>query len=91
MMTAGDREWLVSSATPQPIGVSLTPLTLTGARDKVAKKAYIRARGYLNPTYDAAYKTLQADASWKLYELPCGHSVMIDMPDRLTEILLEMA
>jgi hypothetical protein len=23
--------------------------------------------------------------------VPCGHSVMIDMPDRLTEILFEMA
>jgi pimeloyl-ACP methyl ester carboxylesterase len=91
MMTPQDREWLVSSATPQPIGVSLQSLTLTGARDKVAKKAYIRARGYPNPTYDAAYKKLQADKSWRLYEVPCGHSVMIDMPDRLTEILLEMA
>lgn len=91
MMTSQDREWLVSSATPQPIGVSLQPLALTGARDKVAKKAYIRARGYPNPTYDAAYKKLQSDTSWRLYDVPCGHSVMIDMPDRLTEILLEMA
>ncbi len=91
MMTAADREWLVSSATPQPIGVSLQPLTLTGARDKVAKKAYVRARGYPNPTYDAAYVKLKANPSWRLYDVPCGHSVMIDMPDRLTEILLEMA
>jgi pimeloyl-ACP methyl ester carboxylesterase len=91
MMTLADREWLVSSATPQPIGVSLHPLTLTGARDKVAKKAYVRARGYPNPTYDAAYKRLQSDGSWRLYDVPCGHSVMIDMPDRLTELLLEMA
>ena len=91
MMTKADREWLVSSATPQPIGVSLQPLTLTGARDKIASKAYVRARGYPNPTYDAAYKKLQGDPSWRLYEVPCGHSVMIDMPDRLTEILLEMA
>ena len=91
MMTPQDREWLVSNATQQPIGVSLQPLTLTGARDKVAKKAYIRARGNPNATYDAAYAKLQSDKSWRLYEVPCGHSVMIDMPDRLTEILLEMA
>jgi alpha-beta hydrolase superfamily lysophospholipase len=91
MMTPQDREWLVSNATQQPIGVSLHPLTLTGARDKVAKKAYIRARGNPNATYDAAYAKLQSDKSWRLYEVACGHSVMIDMPDRLTEILLEMA
>jgi len=44
MMTAQDRAWLVANATPQPIGVSLRPLAFTGAREKVAKKAYIRAR-----------------------------------------------
>jgi pimeloyl-ACP methyl ester carboxylesterase len=91
MMTPQDREWLVSNATQQPIGVSLQALTLTGARDKVGKKAYVRARGNPNPTFDAAYAKLQSDKSWRLYEVPCGHSVMIDMPDRLTEILLEMA
>ena len=25
------------------------------------------------------------------YEVPCGHDVMVDMPERLTEILLEVA
>jgi len=91
MMSPQDREWLVANATPQPIGVSLHPLTLTGAREKVGKKAYVRARGNPNPMFEAAYTKLQADKSWRLYEVPCGHSVMIDMPDRLTEILLEMA
>ena len=27
----------------------------------------------------------------KTYEVPSGHDVMVDMPDRLTEILLEVA
>jgi hypothetical protein len=26
-----------------------------------------------------------------VYELPCGHDAMVDMPDRLTEILIEVA
>jgi pimeloyl-ACP methyl ester carboxylesterase len=91
MMTAKDREWLVGMATPHPIGVSLQPLRLTGAREKVAKKSYIRARGYPMPTYDAHYTKLQSDKSWRLYEVPCGHSVMIEMPERLTEILQEVA
>jgi hypothetical protein len=48
-------------------------------------------RGNPNWTFVAAYVNLQADKSWRLYEVPCGHSVMIDMPDRLTEILIETA
>jgi hypothetical protein len=36
---------------------------------------------------DAYYRAKQADATL----LPCGHDVMIDMPERLVEILLEVA
>jgi pimeloyl-ACP methyl ester carboxylesterase len=86
-----DRPWVDSEMTSQPNGVALQPIKLTGAREKVAKKSYIRARGYPMPTYDAHYTKLQSDKSWRLYEVPCGHSVMIEMPERLTEILQEVA
>ena len=38
-----DRAWVDSKTTPQPNGVALQPIKLTGAREKVAKKTYIRA------------------------------------------------
>ena len=38
-----DRAWVDSKLTPQPLGPSFTPIKYTGARDKVAKKTYIRA------------------------------------------------
>ena len=41
-----DRAWDDSKLTPQPNGVALQPIKLTGAREKVAKKAYIRAPKY---------------------------------------------
>ena len=34
---------------------------------------------------------LRSDSSWRSYEVPSGHDVMVDMPERLTEILLEVA
>jgi hypothetical protein len=34
---------------------------------------------------------LRADSTWKTYELPCGHDVMVDMPEQLFAILLERA
>jgi pimeloyl-ACP methyl ester carboxylesterase len=86
-----DRAWVDAKQTAQPIGVSLKPIKLTGARDRVAKKTYIRATKYGNPNFDRFYAKTKADRSWRTYEVPCGHDVMIDMPDRLTEILLEVA
>jgi pimeloyl-ACP methyl ester carboxylesterase len=81
----------VARATAQPIGVALEPIKLTGARERVAKKTYIRATGYDNPNFQSAYEKRKADPSWRTYTVPCGHEVMIDMPERLAEILEEVA
>jgi hypothetical protein len=34
---------------------------------------------------------VRSDPSWRSYEVPSGHDVMVDMPERLAEILLEVA
>jgi hypothetical protein len=57
----------------------------------VAKKSYIRAAKYPQPRFDAYHRAKKTDPSWRTYEVPCGHDVMIDMPERLAEILLEVA
>ena len=86
-----DREWVDSLCVPQPIGTFTSPIALSGARERIARKAYIRAKGYDNPAFDRALAATQAESSWRCYELPCGHDVMVDMPERLTELLLEAA
>lgn len=85
-----DRAWVDSLAGPQPIGTMTEKLTLTGARDRVASKTYIRASSYPNVAFEAALSRATA-AGWRTYEVPCGHAVMIDMPERLAEILNELA
>jgi pimeloyl-ACP methyl ester carboxylesterase len=82
-----DQAWVDT----QPTFVSLQPIVLSGAREKVAKKTYIRATSYPNPNFDKNFEKLKSDSSWRTYGVPCGHDVMIDMPERLTEILLEVA
>jgi pimeloyl-ACP methyl ester carboxylesterase len=84
-----DRAWVDSLATRQPIGTMTEKIKLTGARDRIAKKIYIRASGYPNVSFDKAFARVKADRGWRVYEVPCGHDVMIDEPDRLTDILLE--
>jgi pimeloyl-ACP methyl ester carboxylesterase len=86
-----DQAWVDSKLTQQPTFVSLQPIALTGARDKVAKKTYIRATSYPAPMFDAHLAKLKSDPSWRTYGVPCGHDVMVDMPERLVEILTEVA
>jgi pimeloyl-ACP methyl ester carboxylesterase len=85
-----DRAWVDSLAGPQPIGTMTEKLKLTGARDRIAKKTYIRASGYPNVSFEKAYARAKADPTWRTYEVPGGHDIMINEPDRLTDILLEV-
>lgn len=88
-MSAADRDWLLAKATPQPIGVSLDPIKLTGARERIAKKSDIRNRNFDNPNFDAFYDTAKK-ADWDVFNLPSGHKIHVEMPDRLTDILLTL-
>ena len=86
-----DQAWVDAMLTPQPLGASTQTIKLSGLRERVAKKSYIRAAKYQQPRFDAYFQAKKADPSWRTYEVPCGHDVMIDMPERLAEILLEVA
>ena len=85
-----DQKWVDEKMTPQPIGVSVQPLHLTGARDRVPKKAYVRARKYAQPDFDRWYNECAKDPTWKVFDLTCGHDAMIDVPQEVTEILIKM-
>ena len=90
-VNAADREWVDSLCVPQPVGTFTDKIALTGARDKIARKTYIRAKNYANPGFDRAVTAVKSDPSWRLHEAPSGHDVMVDAPERLTELLLEAA
>jgi pimeloyl-ACP methyl ester carboxylesterase len=90
-VNAADRAWVDRLCVGQPIGTFTDKIALTGARDRIARKSYIRAKSYANPGFDRAYDALKSDPSWRSYEVLCGHDVMVDAPDRLTEVLLEAA
>jgi pimeloyl-ACP methyl ester carboxylesterase len=90
-VNAADRAWVDRLCVGQPIGTFTEKIALTGAAGRIARKSYIRAASYANPGFDLALAAAKADPSWHTYAVPCGHDVMIDAPDRLTEILLEAA
>ena len=57
-------------------------------KQKVGKKAYIRATGYASEPFDRAMSNARVKG-WRIYEVPGGHYVMLDMPERLAAILQE--
>jgi pimeloyl-ACP methyl ester carboxylesterase len=86
-----DRAWVESKMTSQPVGTYTEKAAYTGARDKIAKKTFIRAKGYKSPTFDSNLAKAKASGSWKTYELESGHDAMIVIPDQLSDILLASA
>ena len=83
-----DRAWVDVQCTPHPLKCFLQRLTLTRARERIGKKTYIRATGYVSDLFDRAMTNARAKG-WRIYEVPCGHDVMLDMPERLAGILQE--
>lgn len=91
-MNERDREWVSSKLTYEPNGTALQPIVLTGAREKVPSKTYIRACGHPNPLFDKTLAECKADKTWRTFETnTSGHDVMIDEPEWLVDILLQVS
>jgi len=87
-----DQGFVESKLTAHPIGTYLQPIKLSGAREKVAKKTYIRTPKFPQPAFDKALAECKADKSWTTFELAdTGHMAMLDASDRVTELILQAA
>jgi pimeloyl-ACP methyl ester carboxylesterase len=86
-----DARWLDEHITPQPIGVSMQALRLTGARERVGRKLYVRTPRFPQPLFDAAFDRCRADPGWRTAVMDdCGHDPMIDQPEALCGLLLDL-
>jgi pimeloyl-ACP methyl ester carboxylesterase len=85
-----DRAWVDAKCTPHPLAAVVEKVTAAGAYEKIARKTYIRATGTRSPVFDETLAKMKTTPGWKTYEVASGHDVMVDHPDRLVEILLEV-
>jgi hypothetical protein len=85
-----DYPWIESKLTQEPNGPESQPIRLSGKREAIAKKTYIRAPKYAQPSFDKALARCQADPAWKtIINDTSGHDVMIDQPKWLADVLLQ--
>jgi pimeloyl-ACP methyl ester carboxylesterase len=81
-----DREWVDSLCTPHPFAALDQRLKLTGGIDRINRKAYVLATGRVG-SFNRFRDSVANNPQWTTHELPCGHDVMIDLPDETTAIL----
>ena len=84
-----DRAMVDAKCTPQPLGAFNQRIRLTGAHKSVPRKMYILAGGYRESPLRTFYEQVLGQPDWSAHIVPCGHDVMLDMPDRLTELLIQ--
>lgn len=88
-LNAGDVPLYEKLTGPHPLGCFTERLKLSGAGASISKKIYVWASELGRPSpFKPFYEKCKADPTWETHVLACGHDVMLDMPEKTTEILL---
>jgi pimeloyl-ACP methyl ester carboxylesterase len=88
-LNENDRDWVNRQCTFQPIETFLQPLKLTGAIESIRDITYVLAGGCQPTLFTPFYEKAQL-TGWKTVNINCGHDVMLDEPEQLTQALLEV-
>ena len=91
-------DWIWERRRPQPVGTYSEPISLRlQLEERDFSRSFIKALSQprppapvKNPLWEA-YDRVRDNPSWRTYEMPCGHGVQLEMPNRLKEILEEIA
>jgi pimeloyl-ACP methyl ester carboxylesterase len=86
-----DVQWMLERLTPTPIGHFRDPVTRTNPAANELPRTYIRCPRYPNPRFDRHAEMARNTRPWRYRELETSHHPAVVAPDRLTELLLELA
>jgi len=89
-VNARDRDWVDRQSTLHPLACFQQPLCLTGAVNRIKNITYILANGWSPSPFPQFYDKAKA-RGWKTLTLTCGHDVMLDRPEELTQELLAIS
>jgi hypothetical protein len=89
-VNANDAEWVNRQCTMQPLATFTQPIDLSGRSNAVKNVTSIQAAGWDVSTFQPHFERAKAKR-WKTLSLPCGHDVMLDLPQELTSALIDAA
>lgn len=82
-----DWAWIDEKATPHPFACFVQAIKLSGRGEAVARRVYVYAAGGI---FDGKYDHFRNDAGARVISVgSSSHSIMIDSPERVAEILIE--
>lgn len=84
-----DREWMDPQCTMQPLETLQQRIRLSGALNSVKNVTFVLATGFVEGSpFPPFYEKARANG-WRTMTVPCGHDVMLDLSEELTEVLLD--
>jgi pimeloyl-ACP methyl ester carboxylesterase len=87
-VNANDAARVDALAAPHPIATMMEKVRLSGSYRAVTKRVYVHGTKLPRESpFKPFYERAKAQG-WEAHALPCGHDVMLDLPDELTEILV---
>jgi pimeloyl-ACP methyl ester carboxylesterase len=89
-VNARDRDWMHRRSTLHPLTCFQQPLRLTGAINQIGDITYILATDWSPSPFQQFYDKAKAKG-WKTLTMTCGHDVMLDRPEELTQELLAIS
>jgi len=90
-VNAADAARVDALATPFPLGAFTEKIKLTGAHKQIVKRVYVH--GTVLPRespFKPFYERVKNDPAWQTHALACGHHVMLDEPERVSDILASL-
>lgn len=84
-----DRLWVDSLCTPHPLGTLTQPIELSGSHARIETKTYVLATKNPASLFQDFAGSMRKEPTCASYELPCGHDVMIDLPQETAAIIEE--
>ena len=89
-VNAADREWVNRQCTTQSLATFQQRIRLSGRGDAVKSVTFILASGWNDSPFPQFYERAKTKG-WNTLTIPCGHDVMLDRPEELTDALLDVA
>ena len=89
-VNANDAAWVDRQCTMQPLAAFQQPIKLSGKADGIKNVTFILATGFADSPFPQFFEPAQA-RGWKTRKMDCGHAVMLDLPDQLTQVLHDAA
>ncbi|MEZ5789911.1 MAG: alpha/beta fold hydrolase [Nitratireductor sp.] len=81
--------WLEKMCTPHPANCFSNGVTLSGNEDRISRRHFILCEHHKPSPFWQFYDRYKEDPTWHVSTLPCLHDAMIEMPQEVTDIILE--